>query len=516
MALEDDIATEFGDILAGTCSYATWGLTSTLLGHFKGYDVSFTHLNSYDNPDLSLLNQVDIHELIHSVNATIGDKLYRAWVTNDVADTQDAPDHIYFSNGTDEELHSLTGATSITKLDATSYRVTVNTPTREWFYSNVLNPVGKYAKVSSITNEATGIRLDPDNFWTTDYTMLDGKDPVQEYKLHLVDLAAGAGTMSYIVTFESIPEIILAVNQIYAVPENGEIAKEPISQLTVVFNKEIEASTFDRDDILVRHEGTVITAELPINQIDARTFTINTSSLSDNGYYVLQVNTSNIKDIEGYYGLEGKKVNWTLFRDGIVGINATVVPADAGKVNSVYKAMYGSTVKLVTTANPGYEFVRWTIGDETLSENPIFELEANRELSIVANYNRKTYLVTIQPEQEHGFVTGANTGIYYYGDTLLLKATADEDYMFWGWIVDGVNLWGEAEQTFVVHNQMGLTANFVPYDPDIVSVSAAASKQSHTVYTLMGVLVGKEMDDDQIKRLPRGIYIIDGRKVGIR
>lgn len=516
MALEDDIATEFGDIPAGACSYATWGLTSTLLGHFKGYDVSYAHLNSYDNPDLSLLNQVDIHELTHSVNATIGDKRYRAWVTNDIADTQDAPDHIYFSNGTDEDLHALTGSTTITKLDATRYRVTVNTPTREWYYANVLNPVGKYARVSSITNEATGIQLDPENFWTTDYTMLDGKDPVLEYKLHLVDLAAGTGTMSYIITFEPIPDTILAVNQIYAVPDEDDIAREPISQLTVEFNKDIISSTFNRDDILVRHEGSVVDTELPISQIDGRTFVINTSALTDNGYYVLQVNTSDIKDTEGFYGSEGKKVSWTLFRDGIVGITATVVPSEAGKVNAVSNATYGSTIKLVTTANPGFEFERWTIGDETVSENPIFEWEANRELNIVANYKRKTYSVTIQTENEHGTVTGFYTGIYYYGDSLRLKATPDDGYLFCGWLIDGENHGGEAEQTFVIHDQMNLEATFVLDDTDGVKEYTSIPERLHTIHTLTGILIGRDLDADHIRRLPRGIYIIDGRKVSIR
>lgn len=516
MALEDDIATEFGDIPAGACSYATWGLTSTLLGHFKGYDVSYAHLNSYDNPDLSLLNQVEIHELTHSVNATIGDKQYRAWVTNDIADAQDAPDHIYFSNGTDEDLHALTGSTTITKLDATRYRVKVNTPTREWYYASVLNPVGKYARVSSITNEATGIQLDPENFWTTDYTMLDGKDPVLEYKLHLVDIAAGSGTMSYIITFEPIPDTILAVNQIYAVPDEDDIAREPIGQLTVVFNKDIISSTFNRDDILVRHEGSVVDTELPISQIDGRTFVINTSALTDNGYYVLQVNTSVIKDTEGFYGSEGKKVSWTLFRDGIVGITATVVPSEAGKVNAVSNATYGSTIKLVTTANPGFEFERWTIGDETLSENPIFEWEANREINIVANYKRKTYSVTIQTENEHGTVTGFYTGIYYYGNSLRLKATPDDGYVFCGWLIDGENHGGEAEQTFVIYDQMNLAATFVSDDTDGVKDYTSIPERLHTIHTLTGILIGRDLDADHIRRLPRGIYIIDGRKVSIR
>ncbi len=125
MALDDDIATQFGTIAAGTASYATWDLTASLMGHFTEYDVSVTHVTDYGNPDLSLLDRVTIHELIHSMNATIGDKVYRAWITNDESDAEDAPDHIYFANGTDEELVTLSEQTRMERIDNTHYRVTV-------------------------------------------------------------------------------------------------------------------------------------------------------------------------------------------------------------------------------------------------------------------------------------------------------------------------------------------------------------------------------------------------------
>ena len=91
-----DMNTQFGDIKAGTGSYATWDLTSSLLGHFVEYDVRVNHVTSYGNPDLSLLDDVTIHELIHSVNVKFGDVQYRGWVCNDVEDGHAEPDHIYF------------------------------------------------------------------------------------------------------------------------------------------------------------------------------------------------------------------------------------------------------------------------------------------------------------------------------------------------------------------------------------------------------------------------------------
>ena len=105
-----------GDIKAGTGSYATWDLTSSLLGHFVDYDVRVNHVTSYGNPDLSLLDEVTIHELIHSVNVRFGDQHYRGWVCNDVEDGHAEPDHIYLNNGTDEALKTLSGITSVVSI----------------------------------------------------------------------------------------------------------------------------------------------------------------------------------------------------------------------------------------------------------------------------------------------------------------------------------------------------------------------------------------------------------------
>lgn len=178
MALRDDIATDFGNIPAGGTSYASWGLTCDLLGHSGDYDVSYTHVTSYDNPDLSVLNPPTIHKLIHSVNAHVGDKVYRAWVTDDFVDSQDEPDHIYFANGLDERLETLTDAATIDPVDDTHYQVTVDVPIEEWFYLKVNNPAGRRAQIVSVIDEDTRKPLVLENVWTTLYSLhTRGKNP---------------------------------------------------------------------------------------------------------------------------------------------------------------------------------------------------------------------------------------------------------------------------------------------------------------------------------------------------
>ena len=467
MALDDDIATQFGTIAAGTASYATWNLTASLMGHFTEYDVSVTHVTDYGNPDLSLLDRVTIHELIHSMNATIGDKVYRAWITNDEPDAEDAPDHIYFANGTDEELATLSEETRMERIDATHYRVTVptNVP-RNWFYTTVANPAGKYAKILSITDETNNRPLDAANFWTTDYTMKDGIDPQLDYRLHIADIVSGKGTNTYIVEFEPIPELRLDVKSITTVPADNQIAEKPIEQLTVEFNKDIKPETFTREDIMVRYEGKLFSGDIAITPKDdasKRIFNLNTSALNENGYYVLQVKTDNITDTENYLGAEGKMVRWMLFKDGLVHYNVNVLPlADCGHVDCVKDAApetqaasakrvmkkagansgqltYGGGMTFKATPSKGYKFVCWkdNATGEVLSKDAEYHVEARNTLDISAVFEAETYKVTVKCDADGGTMDVAS-GVYEYGTKLTLDAKANEGYRLDGYKLNGV------------------------------------------------------------------------------
>ena len=467
MALDDDIATQFGTIAAGTASYATWDLTASLMGHFTEYDVSVTHVTDYGNPDLSLLDRVTIHELIHSMNATIGDKVYRAWITNDVPDAEDAPDHIYFANGTDEELVTLSEETRMERIDATHYRVTVptNVP-RNWFYTAVANPAGKYAKILSITDETNNRPLDAANFWTTDYTMKDGIDPQLDYRLHIADIVSGKGTNTYIVEFEPIPELRLDVKSITTVPADDQIAEKPIEQLTVEFNKDIKPETFTREDIVVRYEGALFSGDIAITPKDdasKRIFNLNTSALNENGYYVLQVKTDNIIDFENYQGAEGKMVRWMLFKDGLVHYNVDILPlAACGRVECVKDApaetpaasakrgmkkaeansgqlAYGGGMTFKAAPNKGYKFVCWKDNNtgEVLSKDAEYHVEARNTVNISAVFEAETYKVTVKCDADGGTMDVAS-GVYEYGTKLTLDAKANEGYRLDGYKLNGV------------------------------------------------------------------------------
>ena len=477
MALDSLIATQFGDIAAGGSSYATWDLTSSLLGHFIDYDIRVNHVTSYGNPDLSLLDQVTIHELIHSVNVKFGDEQYRGWVCNDFEDGHAEPDRIYFSNGTDEAMKTLTDITTVTPLGDSKWRVSVTIPQKEWFYTSVADPTGGIAQILSLKNEDTNEELDPQNFWKTQYTMQDGFDPLPENKLHIVAYADGPQTMNFIVEYEPVPDLRLDVVSIQTVPNEDDIAEDPITQLTVTFNKPIDPLTFTRDDIVLRYEGEKQTTALPITQpteTDSTVFHLNTSALSENGYYVLQVKTDNIRDNEGFFGYNGLQVTWMLYKDGLVHYNVGPWPsAAAGTVvvsvndspgSTAGDASFGSTLTVTATPKYGYRFVGWALthsatsggasgmparrspgsGEstipesqlETFSTDPQITVEMNQTQNLVAMFKPEQFRVSVDCDRDAGTIN-LGTGYYDYGTVVNLEAAANDGYQLLGFVING-------------------------------------------------------------------------------
>lgn len=466
MALEDNIATSFGAIEAGESAYATWNLTCSLMGHFVDYDVSYAHLTDHNNPDLSLLDRVTIHELLHSQNVNVGGKSYRAWITNDVPDAADAPDRIYLSDGTDEELTVLNDKPNIEPLGQNRYRITASSSQRGWFYTSLANPVGKYSKVLSVINEDSGVVLDSSICWTTDYTIQDGFDPLLDYRLHLADYCEEAGMRHYVVEFEPVPELRLMVESIAPIPHGDEILEAPIEALTVTFNKDIDIASFTGDDVILRYEGEVRKCEMAISPAEdggSKKFLIDTHALDQNGFYTLQINTDKIIDNEGFAGADGKQVSWMLFKDGLVHYNVDVLPAPScGKIECVMDETeksrlsniryardvaesglsgtqsYGQAFNIIAVPNQGFEFKYWKNNDngQTVATDAVYSVELYDALNLSAVFALKQYVVNVLCDEFEGEAS-MTAGVFDYGTNIELSAKPNDGYRLVGYRVNG-------------------------------------------------------------------------------
>lgn len=505
LALGGSVSTDFGNIPAHSTSYAQWWIKSSLLGHFTDYDVTATHLTSYGNKDLSLLNDVTIHELIRSIDVTKGDKTLKGFMTNDIVDADDTPDMLYLSDGEIEKVN-VAASSSITKTSDTEYTLTITPSEEGWNYGNLSDPTYGVSALKSVTRASDGKQISLRNFWQTDRTLRDGKDPLYENRIHFADQFDGKNAESYILNFEATPSLMLEVASIEGAPAEDEVATQPVNTLKVMFNKYIDPATFTSEDIQINVQGKEQDSQLvKISTEDNKNFVLDLTQLNasaGNGYYTLTVQTSGITDSEGFAGKTGKTASWTLFVNSQVKLLTSVYPENAGEVIGRVagnEVAYGTTIQLVAKAKEGYQFASWSLNGETISTNDTISQVALGDLTMVANFEKKTYQVNIAENCEGGSITQTYTGVYHYGDQLVLKAEADEDYSFAHWTVNGKQTEDAETLSLIVDKDLTVSASFkqeryeqnitlmrgwnwiASYLADPISASDIASKSSQII-----------------------------------
>ena len=457
------IANDLGNIPAHTQTYAQWWLQSTLLGHFTSYNVQATHVTSYGNEDLSLLDQVTIHELIHGFTPPApasGTALQRAFLCNDIEDANDHPDRVYFTDASQEEVGPAV-STSTVKKSGSVYELTVVPGKAGWCYANLLDPTAGHQKLLKVVRKSDNQELPLDNIWQTNRSLLDGQEWTYEHRLHVVgEMPIGGET--YELTYEERPDVELEVT-ISEPTYDAEFAQQhlvtaDVDELTVTFTKPIVPETFTAEDITLGVQGEKQNLEaltITPQGTDNQSFTLDMSALNanlPNGYYVLTVQTSDITSTDGYQGLVGKKVDWILFRGGLIELNTSVYPLNSGDV--AYEVIddepagargnapgatapqYGARYRLTATPEDGFDFVNWTIGDEIVSTEAVYDIVANGDINIVANFRKRQFRVEVTTDDQ-GTVRGSGTGLYDYQSEIEVEAVPQEDFVLKGWEVDG-------------------------------------------------------------------------------
>ena len=476
MALGGSVDTDFGNIPAQSTSYAQWWLRSSLLGHFTEYNVEATHVTSYGNPDLSLLNEVTIHELIRSIDATANNQLLVGFMANDIVDAEDMPDMMYLSNGLVEKVTIVQSAT-ITKHSDEAYMLTVTPSQLGWNYGSVSDPTYGLAQLKAITRQSDSKSISLRNTWQTDRTLRDGKDPLYENRIHFVDDFATTATESYLLTFEPTPDLFLEISSFNGVPAEGVVLDKPLDKLMVTFNKTIDPITFTAEDLTLTVEGKKMDmSQVLLTTKDNQTFTIDLSKVAGNvknGYHVLFIQTNTISDTEGFTGRNGQSTNWLAYNADGITLHTAVYPQHAGTIKCSYidadnntmvgnVVDYGTTITL--TANPaeGYDFVNWTINGEDFSSTSTMEyVVLSDDVQITANFTEKMYNVTVASGIVGGAIEGVVSGIYPFGTAFTIQPTPEYGYTFSHWLINDVNVGTNAMMDISIDQPLTISAQFV-------------------------------------------------------
>lgn len=199
--LSPSLTADFGTVAPGQKKIATWLMTSTLQGLFTDYSATFEHVSGMGDKRISLIKNVEIHEMIRMVRAQgPQDDGAPDFLVNDVADANDYPDTIHYSDG-GTDLVTLR-QTGIFSGEVTSQNLTVTVDTGSfngWSYIRLPDPgQGKFRLISATRNDGRVLPLDF-NVWQSDRTFIgNGRRPRNEAILHLADRdSAGVYTLKF-------------------------------------------------------------------------------------------------------------------------------------------------------------------------------------------------------------------------------------------------------------------------------------------------------------------------------
>jgi len=142
-------------------------------------------------------------------------------------------------------------------------------------------------------------------------------------------------------------------------------------------------------------------------------------------------------------------------------VTVTVDPANSGTIsgnNSPYT--YGANVSLTANANAGYAFINWTDEDaNVVSTNATYQFAIDGNRTLVAHFESEEYEITATANpSDGGSVSGA--GVFDYGQTVTLNATANTGYTFTNWTENGTAVSTDAEYSFTATANRNLVANF--------------------------------------------------------
>ena len=193
----------FGTIESHSAGIAEWYFTSTLMARVIHSTPHIIHNNSYGNPNLSLVTELNSHELIKSIRAygSLEDGINDFFV-NETTDFNHIPDKIYFSNGGTASVRKIFNANTEGVLSDENNTILLNVAPIAvgWNYACVDDPgQGLYEIVSCTRDDGQEIPLS--NVWLTFVTMLDEGAPIHENKLHIVDTLAVNQATTYTLVF---------------------------------------------------------------------------------------------------------------------------------------------------------------------------------------------------------------------------------------------------------------------------------------------------------------------------
>ena len=205
-SVNPSLAVDFGDIPANTTRVARWLMISSLQGEFKNYSASFEYMNPLGDPKLSVLDELEIHDLIRNVFIYQEDEDdgILDFLVNDESGLFDFPDALYSSKTFTRYNVSIGAIESVRNVQFEGFEtqeVRAISNYSGWVYfrfedmRNVFSDTKRSINVTKPQNDVT-VHLPPENAWITRERQKNPGEVLPLY-LHIFDYIEEAGEIIY-------------------------------------------------------------------------------------------------------------------------------------------------------------------------------------------------------------------------------------------------------------------------------------------------------------------------------
>ena len=141
-------------------------------------------------------------------------------------------------------------------------------------------------------------------------------------------------------------------------------------------------------------------------------------------------------------------------------ITTSPAPSGGGSTSGGGTVICGSSVIVIATPSPCYDFVNWTESGVPVSTSPNYTFTAVSDRALVANFIPVTtvQIDTASSPSDGGVTSGS--GSVVCGSSVMISATSSADYSFVNWTEGGVVVSTSPDYTFTAAGDSTLVANF--------------------------------------------------------
>ena len=153
-SIEPSLTVMFGDVPPDTAKVARWQIISSLQGEFRNYSATFENINPLGDPNLSILDELEIHELIRNVrtyNSSEDDGVLD-FLVNELDDLLAFPDALYSCKSLERYNVSVGTILSVRSITTTLLEVRTFSNSTGWVYYRYEDTQGILQNAVSIAN----------------------------------------------------------------------------------------------------------------------------------------------------------------------------------------------------------------------------------------------------------------------------------------------------------------------------------------------------------------------------